>query len=167
MIMLIQAAVTNEKMTAIAQVAENSIGLPDPIVWSASQNGNLMLLKESSILKSVPVHSYQARPAARQKAAELTLDESGMILDCCATGEGLFEYKRIELLKQHISKLFPKLSEFSLITDGRINSQLGFLSRCNYPFLTRSANQKSFYSELNFVHLNHDGIKTLRLLVQS
>jgi hypothetical protein len=165
--MLNHTTISNEKMADIAQIADNFNDHQDLLVRPAVSSGNIVLRKVPSSLTPLLLTSTKVRLAAGKTSAELTLDESGMILDCCVTGEGLFEYKRGELIKLHVSKLFPKLSEFSLITDGRINSQLGFLSRCNYPFLTRSADQRSFYSELSFVHLNYDGIKTLRLLVQS
>ena len=154
-------------MADIAQITDNFNVHHDMLVRPASPSEDLILRKEPSILSPLFLPSFKVRLAARKTPAELRLDESGMILDCCVAGESLFEYKRGELIKLHVSKLFPKLSEFSLITDGRINSQLGFLNRCSYPFLTRSPFRGDFYSKLSFVHLNYDGTKTLRLLVQS
>jgi hypothetical protein len=45
----------------------------------------------------------------------MTLDEQGYIRECDKSVETLFGYCQHELVWQHISCLFPKLTEFALI----------------------------------------------------
>ena len=109
--------------------------------------------------------AFEERPEEHE-TAELMLDESGMILDCSDSGEKLFGYSRCELIKQHVSKLLPQLSEFRLVKDGKLDSQLGFFCHCGRLFQGQSRLRGTFSSELNFVLLSYAGMSILRLIVQ-
>lgn len=96
----------------------------------------------------------------------LTLDERGMIRDCCSSCEALFGYSRRELVWQHVSKLLPQLSEIKLVQNGQINPRLGFICRCGHLFRSQNRDDSFFYSELSFVNLEHAGMRILRLFVR-
>ncbi|MGA9667142.1 MAG: PAS domain-containing protein [Gallionella sp.] len=103
--------------------------------------------------------------ASWHEPAALTLDERGMIRDCNKSGEKLFGYPRHDLIWQHVSKLLPQLSEVALVQQQRFNPLLNFLCRCGKLFQTENRQGKTFPSELSFVHLEHEGMRTLRVIV--
>ncbi len=96
----------------------------------------------------------------------LTVNERGMICDCSEAGEKLFGYSIRDLVWQHVSKLLPELSEIQLVKNGRLNSQLGFLSRCGQPFLAINRLGNIFLNNLHFVLLNYSGEYAIRVIVQ-
>jgi PAS domain S-box-containing protein len=102
---------------------------------------------------------------AWQEPPTLTLDERGMICDCSKAGEELFGYRRKDMVWQHVSKLLPELAEISLVKNGELNQQLGFLSHCGHHF--RAINQlgNAFMNELYFVLLDYAGRRTIRMII--
>lgn len=111
-----------------------------------------------------------ARRAAEFGLPTLTLDEDGVIRDCSLSGEKLFGYRSRELVWQHVSKLFPQLSEVELVKNSRLNPRLGFLCHCGHSFQSRNRDGSVFLSELSFVHLGgrrgDEGRWVLRLIVR-
>lgn len=97
--------------------------------------------------------------------ADLMLDERGMISDCNNACEKLFGYPRADLVWQHISKLFPQLSDIKLMNSGRINSRLSYLSRCDQVFQTKNQRGEIFNCSLHFIPLNRSGKQVVRLIV--
>ncbi|MGC2048589.1 MAG: PAS domain-containing protein [Gallionella sp.] len=104
-------------------------------------------------------------PAEWYEPPALALDERGMIRDCSKSGERLFGYRRHDLVWQHVSMLFPQLSGIVLVQEGRFNPLLNFLCRCGKLFQSRNRQGDAFSCNLSFVRLEHDGIRTLRLIV--
>ena len=105
-------------------------------------------------------------PANRHDPAALVLDERGMIRDCSKACEKLFGYRRSELAWQHVSKLFPQLSDVQLVQDGKFNPQLDFLCHFGLRFKTINHLGDSFDSELHFIHLDYREHRSIRLIVQ-
>jgi hypothetical protein len=101
-----------------------------------------------------------------QEPPSLLLDESGMIQDCSKPVESLFGYRLGELAWQHISCLFPNLSEIALIQHGRINPKLDFISRCGHIFMGLNRQGDSIPTELNFIRFEHDGMCTLKMILR-
>lgn len=102
----------------------------------------------------------------RREPPTLTVDERGMICDCSRAGEILFGYSLRDLVWQHVSKLLPELSGIQLVKNGRLNSQLGFLSRCGQPFLAINRLGNICLNNLNFVLLIYAGEYAIRVTVQ-
>lgn len=97
---------------------------------------------------------------------ELLLDETGLIKDCSKYVEALFGYRRHELVWQHISCLFPQLSDYELIQRGRINPQLDFICHCGHIFMALDRQGGTSANELSIIKLEHNGLRTLRLIVR-
>jgi light-regulated signal transduction histidine kinase (bacteriophytochrome) len=96
----------------------------------------------------------------------ILLDDLGMIVDCCQGSERLFGFHQSELVSQHISKLFPQLSQFQLLSNGHLNSLLDYLCHCGTFFLTKNRHGRIFNSELHFVELlDHGPMRIIRLIV--
>lgn len=106
------------------------------------------------------------RPAEWHEPPALALDETGVIQRCSESCEKLFGYGSLELVKQHISWLFPQLSGHKLVMDGRFNPMLDFLCHCGHLFQTQNRQGDTFKSELNFVRIENDGQRSLRLIVR-
>jgi hypothetical protein len=106
------------------------------------------------------------RPADWDEPPSLLLDEDGLIQDCSKPVESLFGYRLGELAWQHISCLFPHLSEIALIQQGRVNPKLDFISRCGHIFLGLNKQGNAIPTELNFVRFEHDGSCTLKLILR-
>ena len=96
----------------------------------------------------------------------LALDERGMIRDCSTSGRRLFGYQLRDLVWQHVSILFPQLSAVALVQEERLNPRLNFLCRCGKLYQTQNRQGDTFLSTLSFVHLEHDGRRTVRLIVR-
>jgi len=122
--------------------------------------------KVKTAISDVVVNKNVLPSAELQEPVTLTLDERGMIRDCCNSCEALFGYSRRELVWQHISKLLPQLSGIKLVKDGQINPRLGFVCRCGHLFRAQSRDDGFFYSELSFVNLEHAGMRILRVFVR-
>jgi len=130
------------------------------------------LVKESNNVIETNAPSYAVgrewtdeHPAEWYEPPALSLDERGMIRDCSESGERLFGYGRHDLVWQHVSMLFPQLTGVALVQEGRFNPLLKFLCRCGKFFQSRNRQGDAFSCNLNFVRLEHDGMRTLRLIV--
>jgi PAS domain S-box-containing protein len=106
------------------------------------------------------------RAAEWDEPPALVLNEKGEIQDCNASVERLFGYRMNELVWQHISCLFPQLSEVALVQQGGINPTLGFISRCGHVFLGLTKQGKPIQNELSIIRLEHKGSCTLRLILR-
>lgn len=96
--------------------------------------------------------------------AKITLNDQGVILDCCSTCENAFGYRQDELKGRHVSALLPSLQDTELVLEDRINSRLAFLCRCATPFQARRRDGRCFNSEL---FINRLGSHNVVLLVRS
>jgi PAS domain S-box-containing protein len=104
---------------------------------------------------------------AKQEPPALSLDERGMIKDCNKSFERMVGFRRSELVWHHFSMVFPELKEVELFQNGQINPMLSYLSRCGQPYQTQNHLGESFPKKLNFVILDNQGKRTLRLIVRS
>lgn len=109
---------------------------------------------------------FKETPATEEEPPALLLDERGVIQDCSKTLENLFGYRRIEIVWQHISCLFPQLSDYELIEAGRINPLLDYICHCGHIFLGLDRKGRSIPNELSLLHFNHNGLQTLKLIVR-
>ena len=128
---------------------------------------------EGNDATQLPNHSHPAARKLPEKSStdwdeppSLLLDEGGLIQDCSKPAESLFGYRLGELVWQHISCLFPHLSEIALIQQGRVNPKLDFISRCGHIFMGLNKQGNAIPSELNFIRFEHDGMYTLKLIVR-
>jgi hypothetical protein len=96
----------------------------------------------------------------------LTLDGQGLIQECGKSVESIFGYSQHELIWQHISCLFPKLSDVSLLQGGRLNPMLSFICHCDHDFEAISKQSDIIKCNLNFFLITNEGIPTLRLIVR-
>lgn len=96
----------------------------------------------------------------------LALDETGVIQKCSESCEKLFGYRSGDLVKQHISRLFPQLAEFKLFLDGTFNPKLDFLCHCGHLFQAQNWQGNTFKSELSFVRIENNGSRNLRLIIR-
>ncbi len=100
-----------------------------------------------------------------QEPPALSLDERGMIRDCSKSCEGFFGYPRTDLVKQHVSTLFPQLSGVALVQKGQFNPLLSFICRCGQLFQAQNREGATFPCNLIFVPLENNGRRTLRMIV--
>lgn len=131
------------------------------------------LVKKSNTVFEANAPSYAVRqeltdeyPAEWYESPVLTMDERGMIRDCNKSVERLFGYRYHELVWQHVSMLFPQLAGVALVQEGRFNPLLNFLCHCGHLFQSQNRQGDTLTSELSFVQLDHDGSRTLRLIVR-
>jgi hypothetical protein len=96
----------------------------------------------------------------------LSLDERGMILDCSQSFEKLFGFEWRDLIWHHVSWIFPQLTGVELIQAGQFNPLLNYLCGCGHLFQVQNRQGNSFSSNLSFVHIEHDGRRSLSLMVQ-
>lgn len=85
---------------------------------------------------------------AGDELAVLILDEGGRIRHCNPAGESLFKYSRQELVWRPVSLLLPQLAEMDLMSHGRINPRLRFLSRIGRRFQGRARDGEWFHTEI-------------------
>lgn len=108
-----------------------------------------------------------ARPVPAWDApAELVLDERGMILDCNAVGAGLFRHAREDLIRQHVSLLFPQLADMELMQGGKPTERFRFLCSIGCGFQVLGGDGERFVSELFLNDLGNAGQDALRLIVR-
>ena len=108
-----------------------------------------------------PVEPLAANP---RELAKITLNDHGIILNCCTTCEKVFGYRQDELNGRHVSALLPSLQDTELVLEERINSRLAFLCHCATPFQARRRDGRSFNSEL---FINRLGSHNVVVLVRS
>lgn len=95
----------------------------------------------------------------------LSLDEHGVIHDCSTSCERFFGYPRADLIKHHVSSLFPQLTGVALVQKGRFNPVLSFICRCGQLFQAQNRQGDTFPCNLIFVPLENNGRRTLRMIV--
>jgi PAS domain S-box-containing protein len=95
----------------------------------------------------------------------LSLDERGMIHDCTKSCEEFFGYQRPDLLKHHVSSLFPQLAGVALVQEGRFNPVLNFICRCGQLFQAQDRRGDTHPCNLFFVPIENNGKRTLRMIV--
>lgn len=96
----------------------------------------------------------------------LLLDDQGIIKECSQSFEKLFGYNRSELVWQHISCLFPQLSEIDLILEDRLNPLLNYICYCDHIFEALNSRSDIIICNLSFVRIEYDGRRFLRLIVR-
>jgi PAS domain S-box-containing protein len=97
----------------------------------------------------------------------LSLDERGMIKDCSRSLASLLGYRRSELVWKHVSKLFSQLKDVELYQNGQVNPMLNYLSRCGQTYEAQNRQGNSISTRLNFVCIDNQGKRTLRLIVHT
>jgi PAS domain-containing protein len=98
--------------------------------------------------------------------AALMLDESGIIRDCERGVEGLFGYKRPELVWRHVSLLLPQLAGIPLLKNGEVNHQFCFHCRIGNSFQARAKDGACFGTLLFLNDIGRPGSPKLRLIVR-
>ena len=131
------------------------------------------MLIESDAIRKIDTSSYAKRQALndvrqveRYDPPALTLDERGFIQECGKSIEKLFGYCQHELVWQHISCLFPKLADVTLLQGDRLNPMLYFICHCDHDFEAIDKQSAIIMCNLNFFLIKHEGIPTLRLIVR-
>jgi PAS domain S-box-containing protein len=114
---------------------------------------------------SLQMDATQEHSSATCEVASLTLDESGMIRDCCRAAEKLFGYSLRQLCSQHVSALIPQLSGIEMVQEGQVNPKLAYLCRCGHLFRAESRYGDILPSELSLVRLENAGRRMLKLFV--
>jgi PAS domain S-box-containing protein len=96
-----------------------------------------------------------------------TLDELGFIREFDKSVETLFGYGQHELVWQHISCLFPKLTEFALMKGNRLNPLLNHICHDDYEYEAINKQGGIMKYNLSFTLVEHEGVLTIRLIVRS
>ncbi len=97
----------------------------------------------------------------------LMVDERGMICDCNRAIEGLFGYRRSEVVWRHISMLLPQMQDIELMLKGHVNPKLQFLCRIGKPFAALDRSGETFASNLFFNDLGNPGSPRLRVIIRA
>lgn len=105
------------------------------------------------------------RSTGLQEPPALSLDERGMIHDCSKSCERFFGYERTDLVKHHVSSLFPQLTGVALVQKGQFNPLLNFICRCGQLFQAQNRQGETFPCNLIFVPLENNGRRILRMIV--
>ncbi|MDD5058689.1 MAG: PAS domain-containing protein [Sideroxydans sp.] len=112
-------------------------------------------------------HTFaDAQLLIRYDPPALSLDERGMILDCSKSFEQQFGFRRIDLVWKHVSRLLPQLKDVDLIQEGKINRLLNFLCHCGLLFQAQTPQGDYLTARLSIVHIETQGRRSLRLIVQ-
>jgi PAS domain S-box-containing protein len=118
-------------------------------------------------LTSVHVNAgspFELLAAIPGELAKISLNDQGIILNCCSTCENVFGYRQDELGGRHVSTLLPCLQDTELVLEDRINSRLAFLCHCATPFQARRRDGRFFKIEL---FINRLGSQNVVVLVRS
>ena len=108
--------------------------------------------------------SFRIPDVAPTGLAMLSLNDMGVIQNCCRMSEQLFGYRQEELGGCHVSRLLPHLEDTELVREDRINARLAFLCHCAMPFQARRRDGHFFSSEL---FINRLGNQNVVVLVRS
>lgn len=95
-----------------------------------------------------------------------SLDEQGFIQECGKTVEKLFGYVQHEVVWQHVSCLFPQLSEICLMQNGRLNQMFQYICHCGHVFEAIGKHGDVILCNLSFFQIENDGTHNLRLIVR-
>jgi PAS domain S-box-containing protein len=102
----------------------------------------------------------------RYSPPSFSLDAAGYIQKCGQAIEKLFGYQQDELVWQHISCLFPKFTEVTLLQDKRLNPQLSYLCHCDHEFEAINKQSDVVTCNLNFFLVENKGQQNVRLIVR-
>ena len=116
--------------------------------------------------ETLPGRSGNIPLGAGSNAAELWLDERGMICDCSGASEALFKYRRSELVWRHVAVLLPQFEALKLIHDGQINPHLRFHCRIGRHYQVVAQDGERFASEIFLNLLDHKGDGRIFLIVR-
>jgi nitrogen-specific signal transduction histidine kinase len=106
-----------------------------------------------------------ARVGVEANSAVLTVLENGMILDCNKAGAELLGCESSKLTWQPISRLFPQLTDISLLLEKKVNPYLHFLSIAGHHFEAVGLNGVHFVCELVFNAVEELGNCCLRITI--
>jgi hypothetical protein len=101
-----------------------------------------------------------------QEPPAMSLDERGMIKDCSKSLEMLLGFRRSELVWHHVSMVFPQFEGIEIFQDGQVNPKLNYFCRCGQSYQAQKRQGDAVPSKLNFVCLENQGKRTLRLFVR-
>jgi len=104
-------------------------------------------------------------PAVLHEPLALSLDERGMIKDCSRSLASLLGYRRSELVWKHVSMVFPRLKGVELYQNGQVNPMLNYLCRCGQTYDAQNRQGVSISTRLNFVCIDNQDKRILRLIV--
>jgi len=131
------------------------------------------LQTESAVMNKVGASSHatwqsltDAQRNERQFLPTLTLDEQGFVRECDKSVKTLFGYCQNELVWQHISCLFPKLTEFSLMEGNRLNPLLNHIRHRDYEYEAINKQSSIMKCNLDFILVEHKGMLTVWLIVR-
>lgn len=127
--------------------------------------GNTVRKIDASIYAK-PLALVEETPAASHVPTAFSLDEHGMIRECGKTVEKLFGYHQLEVVWQHISCLFPQLSEVALMQADRLNPMFQYICHCGHVFEAIGKRGEIIKCNLSFFLIENDGTPTLRLIVR-
>jgi hypothetical protein len=112
-------------------------------------------------------HALTDEPCAeRHSPPSFSLDTFGFIRSCGSSIERIFGYSRHELEWQHISCLFSKFSEVSLMLDERLNPLLSYLCHCDHVFEAIDKHGDIISCKLNIFVIENNGMPSMRLIVR-
>lgn len=94
------------------------------------------------------------------------LDDHGLIQEFSQTVEKQFGYGRSDLVWQHISCLFPQLSDIELVLEDRLNPRLSYICHCDHIFEALNCQGDIIICNLSFIRIKNDGNRFLRLIVR-
>ena len=120
--------------------------------------------QQVSIAQANAGSPFELVGAIPRDLAKISLNDQGIILNCCSTCENVFGYRQDELGGRHVSTLLPYLQDTELVLEDRINSRLAFLCHCATPFQARRRDGRFFNIEL---FINRLGSQNVVLLVRS
>ncbi len=95
-----------------------------------------------------------------------SLDENGFIRECSKSVEKVFGYDEHELAWQHISCLFPQLTEVALMKEHRLNPLFQYICHCGHAFEAIDKLSDIVKCNLNFFLIENERGATLRLIVR-
>ena len=127
--------------------------------------GNTSNTTDNSSVAKRPVEGV-CNAIQRHDPPALSLDDHGVIQDCSKSFETLFGFLRSDLVRQHVSTLFPQLSGVELMRAGQFNPQLNYLCRCGHLFHVQNRKGDILAINLNFVHIGYAGNRFLKLFVR-
>jgi hypothetical protein len=132
---------------------------------------DLQIAGNASRVINAYTNSPQSKRTAEYKSEPympimLTLDKQGTIQECSNSAESLFNYKRRELVWQHVSCLFPQLTDIQFVLHDRLNPFLNYICHCDYIFESLDKHGDIIPCNLNIFLIEHEGTSDLRLIVR-
>ncbi len=140
-------------MNSLSMNSTNGLGNSTNGLGLANAHGNVAV-------QGTDTQGWREPPA-------LTLNASGVIINCSERGEEFFGYSRTELACRHVSEVLPQLSEWELLQDGEPNAHFSFLCHIGHAFRVQPRDGRAFHSALSLVCLRDAGETILRLIALS